>query len=78
MARKKQIIATTARLRSANVTSASIIEEHSALDDDAIPGLEAACHDGVVTLLEGDLDGMGLEHPGLDLDEHLVGLVRAG
>ena len=44
-AAKMQIIATTRRLRSAKPTSQSIIEQHSALDDDAIAGLDAALDD---------------------------------
>jgi tetratricopeptide (TPR) repeat protein len=59
MARKKQIIATTMRFRNARVTRASIIEQHSALDDDALTGLHAARHDRFVALLESDLDNFG-------------------
>ena len=70
-----QIIATTRRLRSARLTNWSIIEQHPALDDDALAGLEPAFDNGLIALLETDLDGTGLERPGRNLDEHLVGFV---
>jgi hypothetical protein len=47
---KTQIIATTRRFLSARVTSQSIIEEHSALDDDALAGLEAGGDDGEIVM----------------------------
>src|ERR1700730_17803755 len=77
-----QIIATIRRLRRAKPTSQSITEQHSALDDDAVAGLDAAPENGLVALLETDVDGARLERPWRDLDQHLTGVVlqhqRAG
>src|SRR5437016_3588826 len=77
-----QIMAATRRLRSAKLTSQSITEQHSASDDDAIAGLDAAGKNGLVALLESDFDGPRLERPRRDLDQHLIGVVfhhqRAG
>src|SRR5215471_12618785 len=56
-------------------TSRSIIEQHRALDDDVLTGLEAARYDGLIALLEIDLDGARLERPWCDLDKHLIGFV---
>src|ERR1700674_2599807 len=75
MVAKTQIIATTRRLCRAKPTSRSIIEQHSALHDDAVAGLEAARDDGLIVLLETDLDGARLEGPWRDLDEHPISLV---
>src|SRR5260370_25974311 len=75
MAAKMQIIATTRRLCKAKATRRSIIEEHSALHDDAIADLETALNHRLVALLETDLDRDGREGPRRHLDEHLIGIV---
>src|ERR1700676_500867 len=75
MVAKTQIIATTRRLCRAKPTSRSIIEQHSALHDDAVVGFEATRDDGLIALLETDLDGARLEGPWRDLNEHAIGLV---
>jgi hypothetical protein len=61
--------------RKAEPTSQSIIKQHSALHDDALAGNETARDDGLIVLLEADLDGTRLKGPWRDLDEHLIGLV---
>src|SRR5271163_3833550 len=72
---KMLTITTTKRFVKAKVTSQSIIEEHSALDDHAIAGRQSAPDDHLVALLKTDFHGMGFEAPGCDLDEHLIYVV---
>jgi hypothetical protein len=66
---KTQIIATTRRFFRAKPTSQSIIKQHSALHDDALAGFETARDDGLIILLETDLDGARFKGPWGDLDE---------
>src|SRR5215467_12242501 len=75
MATKTQIIATTRRLRSVYPTNQSIIKKHSALYDDLLAGLEAALDNGLITLLETDLDRPRLKGPWRHLDEYLIGFI---
>src|SRR5215471_20255269 len=82
MAANTQIIATTRRLRNASSTKRSITEQHSALDDDALAGRNAAPEHDLVALLESDVDGARLERPRRGLDVDLAAIVleheRAG
>src|ERR1700674_5564115 len=72
---KKQIIATTRRLRRASPTSRSIIEQNPALDHHTFAGSKAMRDDRLIALLESDFHRARLEGPGFDLDEYLIGLV---
>src|SRR5258708_36691013 len=75
MVEKTQITATPRRLLSAGLTSRSIIEQPSALDDDALARLEAARDDDEIVLLEADHDRTRFKGPWRHLDEDAIGLV---
>src|SRR5262249_33417976 len=70
-----EIIATTRCFLSARLTIASIIEQHSALDDDAVTRRQSASDGDAIALLDSGLDRTRLEGPGRDFDEHLIGVV---
>src|SRR5215831_19280122 len=72
MVAKTVAIATTRRLFRARPTSQSIIEQRSALDDNALPAIEPALDVGPIALLEAHLHRTRLEGPWLDLDEDLI------
>src|SRR5579871_2878448 len=72
---KMQTIATTRRFLSAKSTSRSIIEEHSALHDNAIAGFQAAPDDGIIPLLKANVHAACFETPRGDLDEHLICII---
>src|ERR1700676_731174 len=65
-------MATTRRLVRAKLTSRSIIEPHSTLDDHAIADRETFLDDDLIALLETCLDRASFEGPWLGLDEDLI------